>query len=35
MLSDCTATRNKKTQEKIEQKFEVISSKELIKTLKD
>ena len=35
MVSNCTATRNKKIQEKIEQKFEIISSKELIKTLKD
>jgi nicotinamidase-related amidase/alpha/beta superfamily hydrolase len=35
MVSDCTATRNKKTQDKIEQNFEIISSKELIKALKD
>lgn len=30
MVSDCTATRNKKLQQKIEQEFEIISSTELI-----
>jgi len=34
MVSDCTATRNKKIQDKIEQSFEIISSKELINVLK-
>ena len=31
MVSDCTATRNKKLQNKIEQNFEIISSNDLIK----
>ena len=35
MVSDCTAARNKKIQTKIEQHFEIISSKELIKVLQD
>ena len=33
MVSDCTATLNKKTQDKIEQDFEIISSKDLIEIL--
>ena len=35
MVSDCTATRNKKIQDKIEQNFEIISGKDLMKVLKD
>ncbi len=34
MISDCTATRNKKLQSKIEKDFEIISSKQLIEKLK-